>query len=361
MEHGGGIGRQMGYFLGAVRRVKLPILYRIVDSRGPAFLGAAPWWQSIVAVRVLMQAAAQIADGRRSRMPLLAHINIAGRGSVLRKLILAAVARSSRVPYLLHVHDYDFTDGYLGSNRAMQRLIRKCFQGAKLVLVLGHRDQRRLATVLCIPPERVAVLHNAVPDPWSGNVIRSERKTSRQILFLGHLSARKGVPELLEALARPAVKAEDWCATIAGGGDVAAFRRMAADLGIAEKVHFPGWIDQLGVGVLCKAADLLVLPSHAEGLAMSVLEGLSHGLAVIATPVGAHEEVITPGVSGLFVQPGDVDALSEAILRVLRDEALRERLGLQARARYIEAFNVQGYAARLSQIHMTLLGIPTGT
>ena len=55
---------------------------------------------------------------------------------------------------------------------------------------------------------------------------------------------------------------------------------------------------------------MLVLPSHAEGLAMSVLEGLAHGLAVVTTPVGAHAEVIEPERSGLLTPPGDIAALA---------------------------------------------------
>ena len=64
---------------------------------------------------------------------------------------------------------------------------------------------------------------------------------------------------------------------------------------------------------------------------MSVLEGLSYGLAVITTPVGAHLEVIEPEVSGLLVPPGDIPALAEALVRVIEDENLRNRLRRGAR------------------------------
>src|SRR5208283_854286 len=98
-----------------------------------------------------------------------------------------------------------------------------------------------------------------------------------------------------------------------------------------------------------------VLPSHAEGLAMSVLEGLSYGLAVITTPVGAHMEVIEPGVSGLFVPPRDVDALAAALGRMIDDPALRRALGEGARRRFLEKFDVRQYAERLRSIHESLM------
>ena len=129
------------------------------------------------------------------------------------------------------------------------------------------------------------------------------------------------MPELLEALASPALTALPWRTTLAGGGPVDEYRARAAALGLAERVAFLGWIDQPQASALCAGADVLVLPSHAEGLALSVLEGLSHGLAVVATPVGAHAEVIEPGKSGLFHPPGDVAALAAALGRVIGDPA----------------------------------------
>lgn len=89
---------------------------------------------------------------------------------------------------------------------------------------------------------------------------------------------------------------------------------------------------------------------------MSILEGMSHGLAVIATPVGAHSEVIEPEKSGLFVPPGDVPALAGALARVIDDESLRERLGRGGRERFLAEFDVRLYAAQLTNLHGRLLG-----
>jgi glycosyltransferase involved in cell wall biosynthesis len=286
----------------------------------------------------------------------VAHVNITGRGSTVRKIVLLAVARALGLRYVLHLHDYDYGDYHSRRSAFLKRLIATVFRRAAIVLVLGRRDQEDIARRFDLPKDRVIVLHNAVPDPLP-ICITAPPPTARacHLLFLGRLSARKGVPELLRALASHSMRDQRWRATLAGDGPIDEYRKLAAELGILERVSLPGWVDEAGVKSLCADADVLVLPSHAEGLAMSVLEGLSHGLAVITTPVGAHLEVIEPEVSGLFVPPGDVAALAGALARVVEDETLRKRLAKGARQRFLAEFDVRGYSSQLTQIHTDLL------
>ena len=352
LEHGGGIGRQMGYFL-ATPAAGAPA-YRVVDTRGPWFLGGARWRIGL-SVLYLLAAALRIAWAGIARRRCLLHVNITGRGSTPRKLVLTAVARAVGLPYLLHVHDYDYAADIRARGPRMRRLVRSMFASAARVLVLGREAQRGLAAELALPAERIQVLPNAVPDPHPAPPVPAAAGAPCHLVFLGYLSARKGVPELLQALADPALAALPWRATLAGGGPVEEFRARAASLGLVGRVVFPGWIDQAAASAQCASADILVLPSHAEGLAMSVLEGLAHGLAVVTTPVGAHAEVIEPECSGLLVPPGDVAALAAALARVIGDAALRDRLRAGARARFLEQYDVRIYAERLAQLHAGLL------
>lgn len=353
LQDGGGIGRQMGYFLQARQGCEEGVVYRVIDSRGPWFLGSSPLY-IVCAGFYLASAMIKLLWARLSAAPCLAHVNISGRGSTIRKIILLTFAQGLGLHYLLHVHDYDYADEYRRRNPLMQMLISRIFRGAVKVVVLGGRDQKLLSSLLKLPSGQVTVLHNAVPDPEPNlNRVRPP-ETPCQLLFLGHLSARKGVPELLRALATPSMASRPWHATLAGGGPLDEFRVLADGLGILEKVDFPGWVDEAGIKALSTKADILVLPSHAEGLAMAVLEGLSYGLVVITTPVGAHTEVIEPGVSGIFVPPGDVAALAEALVCAIDDEGLRKRLGRGARNRFLERFDVRGYADRLAQLHVDL-------
>jgi len=352
LENGGGIGRQMGYFLRAYQASEQRLRYRVVDSRGPWYLGSSPL--HISGAVIYFGSAVLTLFRARLSSPCLAHVNITGRGSTIRKVILLTVARGLGLRYLLHVHDYDYAKYYSSCGTLLKSLIATMFRSAAAVVVLGRRDLEVVSQLLRLRRDRMIVLHNAVPDPLPDLDRGPVQGQPCHLLFLGYLSARKGVADLLQALASPTVRHLPWRATLAGDGSIDEFRNLAKDLGIAERLRFPGWLDQVGVSALCADADVLVLPSYAEGLAMSVLEGLSHGLAVITTPVGAHSEVIEPEVSGILVTPGDVAALANALVRVIEDGSLRSRLARGARDRFLEGFDVRRYAARLEQLHASL-------
>jgi glycosyltransferase involved in cell wall biosynthesis len=357
LEHGGGIGRQMGYFLQARhdterQYIEQRLRYRVVDSRGPWFLGSSPL-HVIPAIAYFGGAILTLSRACLSS-PCVAHVNIAGRGSTIRKVILLMIGRALGLRYVLHLHDPNYAEYYRSRRPFLKKLIATTFRRAAAVIVLGRRDLELISQTLQLSRDRMVVLHNAVPDPAPSPDKRLLPGEPCQLLFLGYLSARKGVSELLKALASPTVKRLNWRATLAGDGPIDEYRALAKDLGILDSVGFPGWVDEKRVNELCARADALVLPSYAEGLAMSVLEGLSHGLAVITTPVGAHLEVIEPEVSGILVPPGDVAALADALVRVIEDEGLRSRLARGARARFLEKFDVRRYVARLEQLHADL-------
>lgn len=352
LENGGGIGRQMAYFLAALDPAASAPSYVVTDSRGPWFLGASRR-KSILSVFYLAACAARLSLARAGRKRALAHINITGRGSTFRKLALIATANIIGLRYLLHVHDYDYAADYARRGKRLQGWVRHAFQRAECVIVLGGRDKTNLQNALHLSPSKVIVLHNAVPDPHPADApLRADGPV--RLLFLGYLSERKGVSDLLQALASDSVRSLDWQITVAGGGDLDLYRNKAAALGIAERITFPGWLDRQAVVEACGHTDILVLPSYAEGLAMSVLEGLSYGLAVITTPVGAHAEVIEEGVSGLMLPPGDIPALAAALARTIKDPALRQRLQRGARDRFLAKFEARAYAAKLAALHTEL-------
>jgi glycosyltransferase involved in cell wall biosynthesis len=94
-------------------------------------------------------------------------------------------------------------------------------------------------------------------------------------------------------------------------------------------------------------------------MAMAVLEGLAHGLAVVTTDVGAHDEAIDDGESGVFVPVGDPQALADALAGLVADPVRRRTLGAGARARFLERFSMASYLPALRRLYAGLRRTPT--
>lgn len=342
-ERGGGIGRLVGNIVDAAAADG--VAHLVTDTRGPR------WSAPSSAVR-LSAALATLAADRLVAPARIQHIHIAGRGSTARKLVLAAAARAIGARYILHLHDYDYAEDFLRRPPRLQAAIRRMFVAAERVIVLGRRDAGTMTGLLGVPNDRVEILHNCVLDPGAPPRRPSDEP---RIVFLGQLSERKGVPELLQALASPALARLGWRAVLAGDGPVERYRADAASLGLGERVSMPGWLGLAETRALCARADILVLPSHSEGMAMAVIEGLAHGLAVVTTRVGAHEEAITDGRTGRFVPVGDVPALADALARLVSDPAERARLGAEGRALFLSRFSMSAYMRRLDGVYGRLV------
>jgi glycosyltransferase involved in cell wall biosynthesis len=346
-ENGGGIGRLIGYVVDEANHSGAD--HAVRDTRGP------DWSPARSAIHLARALLAMTGDAMLARQRVQ-HIHFAGRGSTLRKLIVARWARALRCRYILHLHDYDYGEDFARRPAWLKSRIRAMVQSADRMIVLGERDRRTAIEVLHVSPGRVSIFHNCVPDP--GERLRGPRNAVR-ILFLGRLSERKGVSDLLEALASPALADLPWRAVLAGDGPVAQYRAFAEKLGILGSVELPGWLDADQTADLCRASDILVLPSYAEGMAMAVLEGLAHGLAVVTTRVGAHEEAITDGVNGLFVPVGDPAALAATLRELVSDPRKRDDLGRNGRNLFLSRFNMSIYGTRLETIYAAAI-MPVG-
>jgi glycosyltransferase involved in cell wall biosynthesis len=224
------------------------------------------------------------------------------------------------------------------------------------VVVLGVAARRFVIEDLHVPAERVEIVINGVPEPA---VERGPREPAAQkrVLFLGNLSERKGVSDLLQALARPGFEALPLEVVFAGGGDVAGYTAKAEALGVGEIVRFAGWCDQQQVAELMSQSDVLVLPSYDEGLPLVILEALAHGVAVVCTPVGEIPAVLSDGVNAMFVEPGDIDGIAQVLQNVLCEPGLLETLGRNGRAIYERQFSLPRFFSSVARIHQRHFGI----
>ncbi len=345
LEHAGGIGRWAGYLQDSWLSQKLRPPLVLIDTRGDGHAG--------VGAAVFALALARLAGLYGTRRLGVIHANLSIRGSTFRKIIVGTFANALGVPLVLHLHGAEYAAFHDGLPRAARRAVHTLFARAAQVVVLGGAEAGWLSETLGVPRDRITVLPNGVvrppvpPPRPSGATLR--------LVLLGRIGARKGVPELLDALSSETMRRRSWQATLAGDGEVAHYAERARALGLGERVSFPGWIGRQESSDLLAGSDILVLPSHAENLPMSVIEALAHGVAVVTTPVGAVPDLLTDGQTALLVPPGDAAALAAALARLIDDEALRCRLAAAGRALFDDRLDIDGLARRLATLHSRII------
>ncbi len=311
----GGVGTLTGYMLDAWRDRPDGPRVTVLDTRGEGgqLAGAARFAGALVRLGWLC------ATGQVD----LVHAHMTTRGSAARKTLLCLVAGLLGVRYVVHMHGADFAAFHTRLPPAAQRALGYVLRRAARVIVLGEGWRDFLVGELGLDLQRVAIVLNGVPRPPP----RPPRAPGPpRILFLGRIGDRKGVPELLAALATPALQVRDWHMTIAGDGEIDRMAHLRDAAGLAARVDLPGWASRAQAAALLAQADMLVLPSHHEALPVAVIEALSWRLPVITTPVGAVPEFLTDGMDALLVPSGNVPALAAAIGQLLDDRPLAERV-----------------------------------
>ena len=181
-------------------------------------------------------------------------------------------------------------------------------------------------------PERVRARCEIIPNPVLVPARTGEirPKGSRQIIAVGRLVATKGFDLLLKAFAPLAERFPEWTLVIRGEGPARAeLQQLCQELKISARTHLPGRSEDMERAF--QEAELFVLSSRFEGFPNALCEAMARGLAVVSFALpGGPTELVQNGVNGLLVPPGDIDALRNALERLMSDDGARARLGLEA-------------------------------
>lgn len=317
MNYPGGMTEVVRSYRAAAVFERWPVRY-IATYAGREFAARLrPWLAALTSVFVRLA---------RRRVAVV-HVHSAAYGSFWRKSTLCALALVFRVPYVVHLHDGrlgEFRHGCNGLARAWLRLI---LRKAARVVVLTPRWDAEVRSIE--PAARTCIIGNPVEIPATLPPMR--RGPARTVLFIAWLQKEKGVLDLVKAM--PAVLRAVPQASfviagrgITGGETASSIRALARPLGVERALRFPGWVEGGAKGALLRAADVFVLPSYSEALPIGLLEAMAHGVPVLATRVGGIPDVIAHGANGLLVEPGEPEALGQAIVTLLADDALRGRL-----------------------------------
>ncbi|MEM0445804.1 MAG: glycosyltransferase family 4 protein [Nitrososphaerota archaeon] len=194
---------------------------------------------------------------------------------------------------------------------------------------------------------RLRIIHNSVrvdrfrpslppPEQWRG-------RDARRIFWVGRINEGKGVEDLIYAFARVAGAVRDSELWIAGTGErgyLSYLRRKCVELGLMDRVFFPGPIPNEEVPRYMANAAVFPYPSRGgEGIPRAMLEAMACEAPVVATSVSGIPEAVIDGETGILVKRLDIEGLAEAIKTLLGDERFARSLGRRARRKIVEEFS----------------------
>ncbi len=190
-----------------------------------------------------------------------------------------------------------------------------------------------------------AILYNPVDIPTDLFV---NTRSSKQVVFTGTLTAKKGIVSLVKAWPRVIEVCKEAELHIYGkdgrtddGPSMQAFLLSQCHGEVAKSIHFHGHVDRAELFAAFQKAGLAVFPSYAEAFALAPLEAMAYGCPTIYSRRGSGPELIEDGRDGLLIEPDQPDEIADAVVRVLTDDSLAQRLGAAGRVRVIKNFSAQ--------------------
>jgi glycosyltransferase involved in cell wall biosynthesis len=266
------------------------------------------------------------------------------------------LGRLARVPVVVaHEHTWSF-DG-----RPFRKLIDRelIARGSDAFVAVSREDQRRMAEVEGIAPERTRFVPLGIPTPREGDPgkVRDELGIGPGVPvvgFVGRLHPQKALGVLLEAGARLAPRVPGLKVLIAGGGDSAGMSAQVERLGIGDTVVLLG--HRADVPDVLAALDVAVSSSDYEGSPLAVMEYMEAEKPVVATAVGGVPDIIEHGVEGLLVPRRDPAALADALAELLSDPERAKEMGRRGRERRRREFDLDVMVERFASLYEELYG-----
>ncbi|WP_418918022.1 glycosyltransferase family 4 protein [Alistipes putredinis] len=231
-----------------------------------------------------------------------------------------AAKRVSGKPLVVHMHATEFDRSGENINRRVYAIEKAGMQAADRVIAVSELTRRIVIGKYGIPADKVVTVHNAVRFGESEEAAPERAVKDKVVTFLGRITYQKGPDYFVEAAAKVLQRVPDVRFVMAGSGDLMNHVvRRVAQLGIADRFHFTGFLKGGEVQRMFRLSDVYVMPSVSEPFGISPLEAMRSGVPVIISRQSGVAEVLDYAIK---VNYWDVDALADAIYGLLTYPAL---------------------------------------
>ena len=239
--------------------------------------------------------------------------------------IFYIVNKVVRVPYIASIHGTDIEKTEQNVSKIKKMLIKKILSGSNCIFsnsgALLKTAQKLTGNHLV---QKSIVIGNGINLSNYKNVFRPSVRDT--IIGIGRFVHKKGFDVLIQAFYQIQNENEQARLILAGSGpELEKCKNLSKSLGIDEKVTFLGFVNNENIQDLFEKAAVFVLPSRMEAFGVVLLEAMASGVPIVATATGGIPGIITDGINGTLVPPGNPDSLAQAILLLLENKDVRIR------------------------------------
>lgn len=327
---------------------------------------------AVVSVPELQREVSMLHDARsvrhmtaliRRERPHILHTHTAKAGAIARAAAL--LAGRARPPIVVHTFHGHVLKGYFGPARTafFRQVERNLARSSDVLVAVSPEVRDELVEQRIAPLSKFSVIRLGIPledrleDPTADLDLRRLYGIPPSAFVIGWVGRMTGVKDtgsVLEIVRATRERGVDAVVCMVGDGpDRERLEQLAHDLGIARSSYFVGY--QSDVAGYYRLFDAFVLPSVNEGTPVSAIEALASGTPVVANRVGGVPDVVTDGVDGFLVEPGDVEGAADRLAELASNPELRARLGESGRREMFERYSVARLVDDVDRLYRALL------
>jgi len=343
------------------------IFYKIISFNSSRFQRKPNTLSATGLINVLLQFAQiiSIAYLMKRYNCSIVHIATSSYHSFFKSALVVLIASCLRKKILIHLHGGAFDIFYENSNSIVRWFIHYIFDKSDCIITLSKYWKKVVTDKLQITPEKVVILYNTYGfefDKLEDSIEKLQSKRNGnliRILFIGSLSMKKGILDLVEICAEVRKDFDKFILYLAGGegekGMMEKVKNAISDNRLMEHIIVLGEIKGDDRLELFRKSDIFILPSYVENFPVTILEAMRAGLPVITTNVGAIPEILKELENGFMVTPGDVAKFTEKVLLLVNNRRLRDSIANANLKKALDQFNPQYYSLDLAKIYDEML------
>jgi glycosyltransferase involved in cell wall biosynthesis len=289
--------------------------------------------------------------------PDIAHYPITSYWNLEKSLLFLKVAGFFGAKKIGHLHGGAFLDFWEEISELRRKTNLRELNNLD-VLIVASNYWKKVLEEKCGIKTKIEIIPNPIDKSFEKEALNFRKPNGNFLLYMGRIDINKGILDLIESanLLKDRIKLKFVLAgRIEKKENLNICKNLIEKYNLESKVKIIGEVTEEEKIRLFGDASIFILPSYVENLPLVVIEAASASLPIIATPVGGLSDFFKHNQSIIFVTPGDINQIAEAIENLSKDYKKRERLGKAAREVFLKSFSRKRIMSSLSKVYKNIL------